>query len=80
MASVVLEDIVLSFNLLDTNGIILIDDAAGWKFKNYVTNEVSDDITLTPRPAVDAFININWHRIEVLELPRSNQVAIRKIK
>jgi len=80
MASAVLEDLVLSFNLLNANGIILIDDAAGWKFKNYVTNEISDDITLTPRPAVDAFINTNWHRIEVLELPRSNQVAIRKIK
>ena len=79
-ASTVLEDLTLSFKLLNHRGIMLIDDAVDWQARDYNTNEIINDATLTPKLAVDSFVQIYKNDIEVLQLPRSNQVAIRKIK
>lgn len=78
-ASIVMEDLVLSFKLLNQNGIILIDDAVDWQARDYNTNEIINDITLTPKLAVDSFIEIYKNEIIVLDIPRKNQVAIKKL-
>lgn len=75
----VLEELVLSYNLLNDGGIILIDDATLWKYSfDYKLVDISDDIGLSPRMAVDSFIHVNWARIDVLNIPNNIQVAIRK--
>jgi predicted O-methyltransferase YrrM len=79
-ASTVLEDLTLSFKLLNHCGIMLIDDAVDWQARDYNTNKIINDATLTPKLAVDSFVQIYKNDIEVLQLPRNNQVAIRKIK
>ena len=79
-ASTVLEDLTLSFKLLNHRGIMLIDDAVDWQARDYNTNAIINDATLTPKLAVDSFVQIYKNSIEVLQLPRQNQVAIRKIK
>ena len=79
-ASTVLEDLTLSFKLLSHGGIMLIDDAVDWQARDYNTNAIINDATLTPKLAVDSFVQIYKNSIEVLQLPRQNQVAIRKIK
>lgn len=78
-ASSVLEDIVRCFQLIRTGGVILLDDAARWKYTLHSTKEKSGDPSLSPRMAIDAFIHCNWNRIEVLDIPDSSQVAIIKI-
>ena len=79
-ASTVLEDLTLSFKLLNYNGIMLIDDAVEWQARDYNTNKIIDDATLTPKLAVDSFIQIYKKEIEIVDIPKKNQVAIRKIK
>jgi len=79
-ASAVLEDLTLSFKLLNHNGIMLIDDAVDWQARDYNTDKIIDDITLTPKLAVDSFIQIYKNEIEIIDIPKKNQVAIRKIK
>ena len=75
----VLEDIIMSYNLLNSGGIMLIDDATLWKYSyDYKLIDISNDIGLTPRMAVDSFIHTNWARIDVLNIPNNIQVAIRK--
>lgn len=78
-ADAVLTDLVLSFNLLRSGGVMLCDDATNWKYTDHKTNEKSGDISLCPRLAIDAFIHCNWKNIEVLDLPANNQVAIKKL-
>jgi hypothetical protein len=75
----VLEDLTLSFNLLNSGGILLIDDATFWKYSyDFKLVDVSNDIGLTPRLAVDTFIHCNWARLDVINIPNNVQVAIRK--
>jgi hypothetical protein len=77
-ASSVLEDIVRSFQLIRSGGVILLDDATRWKYTKHSTNEKSGDPSLSPRLAVDSFIHCNWNRIELLDIPDSSQIAILK--
>ena len=70
-ASTVLEDLVLGFHVLKPGGIMLCDDAIAWRHQDLVNN---------PKLAVDNFIQCNWPRIEILEVPNGYQIAIRKIK
>ena len=79
IASNVLEDLVLSFKLLKKGGIMLMDDATAWKYRDQLTKEVSHDIGHAPRLAVDSFIHCNWADIKVINLPAGNQVAIQKL-
>jgi len=73
----VLTDLVLSWELLKENGVILCDDVNGWQFTD--KNGVSA-AQLSPKMAVEAFIQCNWHKIRVLKLPDSSQAAFVKLK
>ena len=75
----VIEDLVLSYRLLQKDGIILLDDASSWKQKDKSTGEFNQDIVMSPRLAVDYFIHIHWKDIKILNLPDSKQVAFKKL-
>ena len=77
-AASVLEDLTLSFTVLNPGGVILCDDAVSWKYTHHSTNTKSSDLSLSPRIAVDSFIHCNWSRIDIIDLPNANQVAFQK--
>lgn len=77
-AAAVLEDLVLSFSLVKSGGVILCDDAVSWKYTHHSTKVKSDNLALSPRLAVDSFIHCNWHRLDIIDLPASNQLAFVK--
>ena len=77
-AAAVLEDLVLSFALIRSGGAILCDDAVSWKYTHHSTKIKSDNLALSPRLAVDSFIHCNWDRLNVIDLPASNQIAFVK--
>jgi predicted O-methyltransferase YrrM len=69
----VLCDAVLSFKLLKVSGVIAFDD--------YLWHEKlpgGKDLLRCPKPAIDAFVNINFKNINVLQAPLY-QLYIRKI-
>lgn len=72
----VLTDLVLSWKLLKDGGVILCDDVNGWKFKD--KNGVAA-AQMSPKMAVDAFIQCNWHKIDLLKIPESSQTAFVKL-
>jgi len=67
IASDVLEDIVLSFRLLKTSGIMILDDYT-WEFFNEPLRH--------PKMAVDAFLSIFEGQYEVIL--KNQQVILRK--
>ena len=74
--STVLTDLVLSFMLLPVGGVILCDDT-NWKHPR--DSGIPDSPSMTPRMAVESFIQVNWHRLDVLNIPRGgNQTAFVK--
>lgn len=75
-SSYVLEDLVLAFNLLPVGGIILCDDTNWVNSKN---DQIPDSPSLAPRMAIENFIQCNWHRIRLIDLPRGHQAAFQKI-
>ena len=76
--STVLEDLVLSFMLLKPGGVILCDDT---NWKHPADSGIPDSPSMTPRMAVENFIQCNWHRLNVLDLPRGGaQTAFQKIQ
>jgi len=75
-AATVLEDLVLSFQLLKIGGILLCDDAHTWIHKD--SNGVKN-VQQSPKMAIDSFIHCNWDKIELLDLPKGYQVGIRKL-
>jgi hypothetical protein len=74
-----MQDLIYSFNMLNHNGIMLIDDAVNWKARDHNTNQILEDETLSPKLAVDSFIKIYKNKIKVLHIPKKNQIAIQKI-
>lgn len=76
-ASQVLTDLVLSWELLDIGGVILCDDATDWK---YTDPNGTSAAQLSPRMAIEVFIQCNWHKLEIIRLPDSSQTAFRKLK
>lgn len=70
-APVVLQDLVLSYEILKPGGVMLCDDSVTWgeEFK----------LQDTPRLAIDSFIQCFWGKIRVLVLPNSYQTAFTKI-
>ncbi len=76
---IVMQDLIYSFNILNDNGIMLIDDAVNWKARDHNTNQILEDETLSPKLAVDSFIKIYKNKIKVLDIPKKNQIAIQKI-
>jgi predicted O-methyltransferase YrrM len=61
----VLTDAVLSFHLLAVGGILIFDDYL-WSEEDLPNGK---DPLRCPKPAIDAFININFRKIEVLKAP-----------
>jgi predicted O-methyltransferase YrrM len=75
-ANQVLADLVLSWQLLDRGGVILCDDCTDWK---YTDNNGISAAQMSPRMAVEAFIQCNWHNLKIIKLPNSSQTAFRKL-
>lgn len=69
----VLCDAVLGFKLLKTGGIMVFDDYL-W-FEELATGR---DILRCPKPAIDAFINLYFRKINVIPMPLY-QIYIQKI-
>jgi cephalosporin hydroxylase len=74
-AAGVLRDMILSWKLLPVGGVMLCDDAIGWKL---VDNVGSSPVQLSPRMGIEMFIQSHWHKIELIPLPNSFQVAFLK--
>jgi len=70
LAPDVLSDAVLSFPLLKVGGTMIFDD--------YLWRGNSQDILYSPKIAVDAFLNIYFHKMQVIFSPNS-QVVAKKI-
>lgn len=75
-AAAVLEDMILSWRLLPVGGVMLCDDAIGWKL---VDQHGQAPVQLSPRMGIEMFIQTHWHKIELIELPNSFQTAFVKI-
>ena len=75
-ASTVLEDLVLAWQLLPIGGAVLCDDTGSWR---YTDKNGTQPAQMCPRMAVEAFIQCNWHKIKILDLPISSQTAFVKL-
>ena len=67
----VLSDAVFGFELLNIGGVMLFDDAVSWRYGEHIQD--------SPKVAVDAFIQCNWNRLRVLEMPGGYQTAIKRV-
>lgn len=67
----VLSDAVLGFELLNIGGVMLFDDAVSWRYGSNIQD--------SPKIAIDSFIQCNWNRLKVLEMPNGYQTAIKRI-
>lgn len=72
----VLEDMVLAWNLLAPGGVILCDDL---NWVNSKDGRIPESPSLAPRLAIESFIQCNWHRIRLIDLPRGHQAAFQKL-
>lgn len=76
-ASQVMTDLVLAWQLLTVGGLILCDDYNGWKFKD---NNGCEAAQMSPKMAIDSFIQCNWDKIQIIKIPDSSQIAFVKTK
>ena len=77
MASDVLCDLVMSWNILKVGGVILCDDSGGsWM---YADKNGYKPVQKSPRLAVENFIQCYWDKLEIIDLPNNWQTAFRKI-
>jgi len=67
----VLSDAVLGFELLNLGGVMLFDDAVSWRYGEHIQD--------SPKIAIDSFIQCNWNRLQVLEMPGGYQTAIKRL-
>lgn len=74
-APTVLEDLVLSFEMLELGGVIICDDSVDWVYKQ---DTPVPAVQMSPRIAVDMFVACNWHRITPIVLPFGHQTAFMK--
>lgn len=74
-AAGVLEDLVLSYKLLKIGGVILCDDSVSWVHTD--KNKIKQP-QMSPRLAVDNFIQCYWDKIELLNLPNGWQSGFIK--
>ena len=70
----VLADAVLAFRLLRVGGLMIFDDYLWVKDPTR-----SDDILRTPKPAIDAFLNVHWHAMRIISGQPVYQLYARKI-
>ena len=71
MAKDVLTDAVLSWKLLKSSGVMIFDDYL-WTMPN------SDDINMSPKLAIDSFVNIFFHEIVFIHNMQNIQFYILK--
>jgi len=76
-AAEVLTDLVLAWELLKVGGIMLCDDTTTWKYKDVNGTQSAQ---MSPRLAVETFIQCNWHKLNVLSIPDGAQTAFVKIQ
>ena len=76
-ASEVLTDLVLSWKLLKIGGIILCDDTTTWR---YTDKNGTQSAQMSVRMAVEMFIQCNWHKVKILNIPDGTQTAFMKIQ
>lgn len=69
-AFTVMEDLVLSFRLLNPGGVLLCDDCTMW---------INPKLQNTPKLAVDSFMHAYWDKMTPVRLPHGDQIAIRKL-
>jgi cephalosporin hydroxylase len=70
----VLADAVLAFRLLRVGGLLIFDDYL------WVNDRARpDDILRTPKPAIDAFLNVHWHAMRIVSGKPVYQLYARKI-
>jgi hypothetical protein len=50
---------------------MLFDDAVSWRYGSSIQD--------SPKIAIDSFIQCNWNRLKVLEMPNGYQTAIKRI-
>jgi cephalosporin hydroxylase len=74
-AAEVLTDLVLAWELLKVGGIMLCDDTTTWKYKD---SNGTQSAQMSPRLAVETFIQCNWHKLNVLSIPDGAQTAFIK--
>lgn len=77
-AGTVLNDLVLSFDLLPPGGVILCDDTVDWVLTEK-NGKVNRDPQMYPRLAVENFLMCNWSKVKPLPLPCGVQTAFMKI-
>ena len=75
-ASAVMTDLVLAWELIKPGGVIICDDATQWQYNDHKNGEISAQ--MSPRMAVEMFIQCNWHKIHPLWLPDGYQTAFVK--
>jgi predicted O-methyltransferase YrrM len=76
-ASGVLVDLVLAWKILNINGVILCDDTTTWK---YVDKNNTTSCQMSPRLAVESFIQCNWHKLNTIKLVDGSQTAFIKLE
>jgi cephalosporin hydroxylase len=76
-SAAVLEDMILSWRLLPVGGVMLCDDSIGWKL---IDEQGNAPVQMSPRMGIEMFIQAYWHKIELIHLPDSFQVAFVKLK
>jgi predicted O-methyltransferase YrrM len=75
-ANAVLTDLVLSWKLLKKGGVILCDDAVHWQYKDENGMKAAQ---MSPRMAVEFFIQCHWHELHLIKTQDSWQTAFQKL-
>lgn len=73
----VMADLVLAWQLINVGGLILCDDSTDWKYQD--TTDIPP-AQMSPRMAVEFFIQCHWDRLKIVKLPNSSQTAFVKTK
>jgi len=76
-AAGVLTDLVLSWKILAPGGVMLCDDTTTWR---HVDKNGTAASQMSPRMAVETFIQCNWHKLKLLSLPDGSQTAFMKLE
>lgn len=73
----VLQDLVLSWNILGMDGVMLCDDASCHWYVNDKNERMSN---FSPKLAIDSFVNCFWDRLDPLQLTDNWQFGFVKRK
>lgn len=74
-AGPVMSDLVLAWKLLRKGGVILCDDTTVWKYDD---GSNTFPAQMSPRMAVEFFIQCHWHELQLISLDNPIQTAFMK--